>query len=857
MRKSKKKKKKLIIATDTEGHDTNTGEHLLTYAAAVDEDGNLVAEARNKEGLSHDECMNFLLSLPKDALIFGFSMGYDFTKMLESMPPHVLYELARPEVRKMRTCRETTCKKKWCLETQPVCPRCGGEDYFETFQPVRYKGRSYGWSPFSVADSWYDPKSDDTHASIVAAQAAGFFRAGFRHPRFGEGTFVEALPLLDRAGSPFIKGRFGCTIKQLAASVLATKQGKFVPPKRKRGPKKGYQRRVKVWDCFKFFQQSFVKALESWDIGTPEERAEIEEMKLQRGRFKDISDDRKEKYCQNECRLLAQMMRKLVDAHDEVGLTLKRYDSPGSTAAVLLSQHEVDSFAGPRIEKMPKGLAHAIMSGYFGGRFETSCIGEVKQKIYGRDINSAYPFALFFLPCLSCGLWKRVTGNRRIEKALRGSSAAICRFRVKSLPDERLREVAWAPLPCRTPEGSICFGTNFEGWAWSQELIPALKGWPELVELAGEAWIYRTSCVHRPFGWMPERYKQRCEWGSSGKGLVMKNGCNSVYGKLAQSVGKEPRFQQWAWAGMCTATTRGQMLEALLTLKPSERWHVRSIATDGLLTTKQLVLPKPKPTGTDGCVNEKGKPKTLGDWDNEELEDGVLLIKPGMHIPIDSKLKAKIRARGVGRRELEKHRDSFFKAWKMWDRKTYDKPLVPVAQRKFFGMKGSVHAMSGCDVCGTSWPGHPSKCCPNERCPAFGQGGTRYRAGFMGHRPACSKECERRATKQKQAGEYPVGCGKILTEKVNGEDYHWKCMQPLLGTWAPVTAGVQFEPLPKRQRVVDQEGDWSKLYVRDLGGIVSQAYDGRTTTPEGLESRSARDLDLEQEDAGLDQDEWV
>ncbi len=91
--------------------------------------------------------------------------------------------------------------------------------------------------------------------------------------------------------------------------------------------------RTKVWDCFKFFQCSFVKAIEQWKIGTPEQHARIKEMKAKRGAF-DVEDPAKiEFYCQEECMLLAQMMRAVLSACEEAGIKLRQYHGAGSIAS--------------------------------------------------------------------------------------------------------------------------------------------------------------------------------------------------------------------------------------------------------------------------------------------------------------------------------------------------------------------------------------------------------------------------------------------------------------------------------------------------------------------------------------------
>ena len=68
------------------------------YLAACDVRGP-VAEVRNDKGLDVTEVFDFLLSLPRSALLVGFSLGYDFTKWVESLPDHTVYALTHPDER--------------------------------------------------------------------------------------------------------------------------------------------------------------------------------------------------------------------------------------------------------------------------------------------------------------------------------------------------------------------------------------------------------------------------------------------------------------------------------------------------------------------------------------------------------------------------------------------------------------------------------------------------------------------------------------------------------------------------------------------------------------------------------------
>lgn len=832
------RKVRLFVGVDGEGYtDPTTGRHLYCYIAAVDSDGNVIAEARNPKGLTFAQIVAVLLAIPRGAKVFGYSLGYDLTKILESLPEYKLYELSRRETRRYRSCDE--CHHSWHEPFVTACPKCGKSPAREGYRSVYYDGYKLNWQPFSV---------EETLERISKDRAEEFFKKGVRHARFGTGRLIDVTVVRskgkgkDKSLDVFVQVAFDKPrpVRPILASKLTNKDGeRFVPPKR--------GRRTALWDSFKFYQSSFVKALESWNIGTPEERDRIQAMKDKRGGFSCIGPE-EEAYCKDECRLLAMMTKVLVSSHDEIGVKLKRYDSPGSTATELLATHEVEKYAGPRIEGLQSALAETVMRAYFGGRFECSVIGKVHDTIWHRDIASAYPYTLTFLPCLKCGTWEHVEGKAKVRRAVKRATAAVCKYEVHELPKKQRHKLAWGPLPCRDKDGSIVFGTNFTGWAWMQELGPALRGWPELVELGDEAWVYTTRCKHRPFAWMPNRFRQRCEWGSSGKGLVMKNGTNSVYGKLAQSVGSHPRFQNWPWAGMVTAATRGQILDAIATLKPKDRWHIRSIATDGITTTKRLKLAAPKDTGTNDCVDSKGRSKVLGAWDDKKLEGGMMYLKPGMNLPLDPNETDDIRARGVGRKELGRERQAVFDAWDKWERTNFDEAVLKIKRRKFYGLKMSIGATYGCKACGDYWPGHPSQGCQNAKCKHFGTYGTNFSVRWVGRRPACSKDCAERGLRAVSRGQSPESCGKILSETHDGETNYYQCLAPVYGTWATATMDLRFEPLPKRERLVSKAGTYSRLHVRDLGGVMSIPYKVGVTTPQGIAAREGRDLTHDQPD---------
>jgi len=65
---------KRIIAIDGEGYTLADGSHRYTYFAACDEEG-LVRELRTPKGVTAGQVFEFLLKLPKKALLVGFALG--------------------------------------------------------------------------------------------------------------------------------------------------------------------------------------------------------------------------------------------------------------------------------------------------------------------------------------------------------------------------------------------------------------------------------------------------------------------------------------------------------------------------------------------------------------------------------------------------------------------------------------------------------------------------------------------------------------------------------------------------------------------------------------------------------------
>jgi hypothetical protein len=414
-----------------------------------------------------------------------------------------------------------------------------------------------------------------------------------------------------------------------------------------------------VWDVWKFFQSSFVKALARWDVGSLRERRFIAKQKDRRGDFAGIGKT-EERYCQLECSLLADLTSRMLQAHVDAGIKLKAYYGPGSSSAVVLEEMGADR----QKARVPERMAHAVDCAYFGGRFEVSRVGPVKAKrLYYYDIASAYPHAFTRLPCLvpRHGHWvRRKDGNLKG----RHPTATCVRFEVR--PHGKAHP-AWGPLPHRTPKGDILFPLESAGgWAWLPEFRAAKKLHPGVTAL--ETWSWRPDCdCGPPFAARVRElyYLRRDQWGRTARGIVLKFLLNSLYGKSAQRAGKG-RFRCMVRAGLVTAMTRARLLLAVSSARGP--WDVLELATDSVLSLRPIASLK--------AVKDK---PDLGGWEEKPWPGGVFLMRPGVRFPLrlvrTKKEKAAVAdqtaARGLGTKTLASNRR---KVMRKWERA----PMAPV-----------------------------------------------------------------------------------------------------------------------------------------------------------------------------------
>jgi hypothetical protein len=220
----------------------------------------------------------------------------------------------------------------------------------------------------------------------------------------------------------------------------------------------------------------------------------------------------------------------------------------------------------------------------------------------------------------------------------------------------------YGTLPIRNEAGNICYPETGTGWYWSPELISARNAGTTLTP--HEVYVYESHCDCEPFSWVKDVYQMRQNLGKDDKqGLALKLVLNSLYGKMAQSVG-HPKYANPIWAGIITSTTRAQLVDA----SAKYEQHVLMFATDGIATD----IPIPE-------LPISGK---LGEWQYEEHES-MFIVQPGLYkYPGDDKAKT----RGVPRWTFDAHERGL--------RKHYQEGRVKRAYHiklaRFYGMRQAI-----------------------------------------------------------------------------------------------------------------------------------------------------------------------
>lgn len=379
---------------------------------------------------------------------------------------------------------------------------------------------------------------------------------------------------------------------------------KWIPNKLVSFTSRAPKRSITVYDVFTFFAQSFVVTARKL-LGDSPELQLVEEEKKNRGSFADRDINEVIHYWKLETELLTECMKRFRSHVFNAGFSrLVQWHGPGAIANLLFERENIGAYMSRSI---PSEVNRAAQYAYAGGRFEPFKIGRHDGKVYGYDLNSAYPYAISQLPCLACGTWERVEHPH-----------TIARFGIYRIDLRTPDALFWqrpAPLFYRDAHGNIAYPHVVSGWYFSPEADLVLHH-PNAEIIEG--WEYRTDCDHQPFAWVPETYRKRQLLRKLGNPsqMALKLGLNSLYGKMAQRVGwnerkrTPPRWHQLEWAGWVTSMCRRKMF-GLISRVPWE--DLISVETDGVYCTTP-----PEKLGVESSTE-------LGGWSVEEYDEGIFL----------------------------------------------------------------------------------------------------------------------------------------------------------------------------------------------------------------------------------------
>lgn len=434
-----------------------------------------------------------------------------------------------------------------------------------------------------------------------------------------------------------------------------------------------------ICDAGSFFQASLLSTIDpkKWSepVVTEDEYAQIEEGKSHRDSAS--LDDNTRRYNILENIVLARLMDRLNLGFVQAGIRLKKnqWFGPGQAAQQWMSgtelpsavtvqelrtvhlvsalggsnrhdMRDVQETASPGIQSEDNPL-EAGRKTYYGGWFEIFAHGHVPGISWEYDINSAYPYIASKLPCLRHGSWSAGIGE---PGRLANNSIRIVHSRVVG-SNPRI-----GAMSHRLPDGNIRRPRATQGWYWQHE-IEASKRAGCIDDVEYLSWLDYEPCdCLPPLRGLAGLYDARLRVGKdTPTGKAYKLIYNSMYGKLAQSVGN-PKFANSIYASLITAGCRTMILDAIAT-HPGGTDDVLMVATDGVyFRTPHNNLP----------ISNR-----LGDWSVEHKEN-LTLFKPGVYWDDHSRRRIErgespnFKSRGVSAREFAvqlKTIDDHFGSW--------------------------------------------------------------------------------------------------------------------------------------------------------------------------------------------------
>ena len=375
---------------------------------------------------------------------------------------------------------------------------------------------------------------------------------------------------------------------------------------------------MNICDAGPFFQTSFLNAINPTKSTDPIVSAEEFEI-LKRGKAnRDKADFNAEtvEYNVLENEVLKRLMSQLSSGFEDIGIKLgnAQWYGPGAAAQKAMDQWGVPTRADVT-EIVPEEFEEAARDSYYGGWFETMMLGLYPDTVHEYDINSAYPKVIESLPCVCAMTFDSGEGNPP-------SNLTANDYVIVDVQSFAHRDVTKRPLfgglSHRNADGSIMRPIETRGLHFLHEVQAARRAGCFERKRIYRWWRFTQHCTHQPFSRIRQMYQERLRVGkNTPRGIALKLVYNSMYGKLAQSVGM-PKYANPLYASLITSGCRTMILDAISHL-PNRTHDVLMIATDGLYTRAEVA---------EGGIEID--PESLGAWEHKALE-GFTVIMPGVH----------------------------------------------------------------------------------------------------------------------------------------------------------------------------------------------------------------------------------
>lgn len=399
-----------------------------------------------------------------------------------------------------------------------------------------------------------------------------------------------------------------------------------------------------ICDVGPFFATSFLNAIDpkGWEgetLCTSEEYQTIRQGKESRDDAAFNSDMIRYNVVENI--VLARMMNRLNKGFVDIDVRLSKdkWFGPGQAAQAWLAK--VGAPTAEQVQEVvPKKVLGMARESYYGGWFEVFVHGHIPGTVYEYDINSAYPHIMRGLPCLLHGEWvNEMTPYTLVKAEVYGSDPYVGAMQHRDSKESILR-----------PHATI-------GTYWLHELVAAkdagLVSKVEVLDYIG----YRQCECEPPLRGVADLYLQRLELGKNTvHGKACKGTYNSMYGKLAQSLGK-PVYANPIYASLITSGCRTMNLRAIAT-HPEGTRDLVMVATDA------VYFRSPHP----GLELDSEK---LGAWDMSQ-KTGMTILKPGVYWSdsdresVKANMGLKLKSRGVSARDLAKRMEEFDRLFRVW-----------------------------------------------------------------------------------------------------------------------------------------------------------------------------------------------